>query len=128
MSPRNRPGPTRSGGAWRRIGRLFGLLTGHERRVGYGPMMPSSPCRNVTVGGIRVVVSIEIAILDSDCEPGLSRRPPNDEIQVHRSGLSRMTPPIPGHFTGQGIRDSPSRGADLTWSVAARGSACGTPN
>lgn len=37
------------------------------------------------------MASIEIAIPDSACKPGHSRRPSNEEIRVHRSGLPRMT-------------------------------------
>jgi hypothetical protein len=35
--------------------------------------------------------------------------------------------PIPGHLTGQGIRDGPSQQPGVTWAVAARGSSCGMP-
>ena len=108
------PGLSRNGGAWRLIGKRCGLLTGHERRIGYGTMVPSSPRRNVTVGGVRTVASIEIAIPDSACEPGHSRRPSNEEIRVHRSGLPRMTPrPRALHRTGHTGRPQPTTRRDL---------------
>ena len=108
------PGLSRNGGAWRLIGKRCGLLTGHERRIGYGTMVPSSPRRNVTVGGVRTVASIEIAIPDSACEPGHSRRPSNEEIRVHRSGLPHMTPrPRALHRTGHTGRPQPATRRDL---------------
>ena len=102
------PGLSRNGGAWRLIGKRCGLLTGHERRIGYVTMGPSIPRRHVTVGGIRTMGSIEIATPDSACEPGHSRRPSNEEIRVHRSGLPRTTPARAIRRTGHTGRAQPA--------------------
>lgn len=115
---------SRNGGAWRVIGKRCGLLTGHERRIGYETIMPSSPPRNVTVGGVRTVASIEIAMPDSASEPGHGRRTSNEEIRVHRSGLLRMTPRLRVLYR-TGHTGLPSEQPGETRAVAARGSASG---
>jgi hypothetical protein len=58
------------------------------------------------------VASIEIAIPDSACEPGHSRRPSNEEIRVHRTGLSRMTAP------GEASDGSSGSLTSRSWSLA----------